>query len=87
MNMLAIAGSAVLGVLPFIFSPTRTFARGGMWRFAGAGLLVLSMLLLFWTIRDMSSVLDGDTLGLGVDPGAPEITDADVKALEKALGG
>ncbi|MEP7241202.1 MAG: hypothetical protein ABI697_09990 [Devosia sp.] len=80
MNAVLAAGGAVLGLLPFVISPTRTFARGGAWRFAGAALVIVSVMLLFFDVRDMTGgVEDVSTADAGV-------TDADVSALAKLFG-
>ena len=80
MNFVLAAGGAVLGLLPFVFSPTRTFARGGVWRFAGAAILIVSVMLLFFDLREMGS--GGDDASADT----PTLSTADVSALEKLFG-
>jgi hypothetical protein len=82
MSLILGAGGAVLGFLPFVFSPTRTFARGGMWRFAGAALIVVSAMMLFWSVRDLTGD-DAASGGTAADMSALGLSDADLKALEK----
>jgi hypothetical protein len=77
MTIVLAAGAAILGLLPFVFSPTRTFARGGVWRFIGAGLIVASMMVLFFDVRDMSGGGDSD-----MSAAAPKLSAAEVSALE-----
>jgi hypothetical protein len=76
MNTVFIVGSALLGLLPFIVSPTKTFARGGVWKYVGAALIVVSAMSLFWSVRDMTEP-NGD------DAAASSLTAADLKALQK----
>jgi hypothetical protein len=75
MNTILIVGSALLGFLPFVVSPTKTFARGGLWKYVGAALIVVSAMTLFWSIRDMTEPSGGAD--------EPSITAADLKALQK----
>ncbi len=76
MNTVFAAGMAILGMLPFVFSPTRTFARGGVWKYVGAALIVISAMMLFLSVRDLT----GEGAG---DDSMPAVSDADLKALEK----
>jgi len=77
MNIALGIGGALLGLLPFVFSPTKTFARGGVWRYVGAAVLVISMMLLFWTMRDLTGE------GVTDDVAGSGITADQIKALEK----
>lgn len=76
---LAIAG-IVLSVLTFVFRPTRMVARGGNWLIFGVLLIIATMMMLFFSIKDMGQPTpedDGQELGLSKD---------NVEAIQKALG-
>ena len=75
MNTLLIVGGAILGFLPFVVSPTRTFARGGVWKYVGGALIVACAMSLFMSVRDMTEPTGDD--------GEPTLTAADIQALEK----
>lgn len=76
MNTVFIVGSALLGLLPFIVSPTKTFARGGVWKYVGAALIVVSAMSLFWSVRDMTEPSGDDAVGASLSA-------ADLEALQK----
>jgi hypothetical protein len=81
MNTLLAIGAALLGLLPFVVSPTRTFARGGIWKYVGAALIVIAAMSLFWDVRDIGAPAeDGDAAA------TTELSAADVKALERLFG-
>ena len=81
MNLVLALGGALLGLLPFVLSPTRTFARGGAWRFAGAAILIVSMMMLFFDMRDLTDGSDDASAA------TPALSAADVSALQKVFGG
>ena len=83
-TVLAIA-AGLLGLLPFVFSPTRTFARGGTWRFVGAAVIVAAMMSLFFSMRDLGGPVGADD-GSGDASAQAQLSAADMKALKTLFG-
>ena len=80
MDMLWLVGGGVLSLLLVVFRPTRVIGKGGPWVLVGAVMLVVSMMLLFWSVKDVGQPGDGG------DQGAAGLSGQDVDALVKALG-
>lgn len=85
MDPLFIVLGLAVPVLGFFFRPTRLIGRGGPWVLVGAGLLVVSMMLLFLSVKDIgqpvqagSGSVAGEVQGLSED---------NVRSLVKAIGG
>lgn len=82
MDMLWLVGGGVLSLLLIIFRPTRVIGKGGPWVLVGAVMLIVSMMLLFWSVKDFGQSTDG-----GAAQGeAAGLSGQDVDALVKALG-
>ena len=80
MDMLWLVGGGVLSLLLIFFRPTRVIGKGGPWVLVGAVMLVVSMMLLFWSVRDVGVPGGGDR------GEAAGLRGKDVEALVKALG-
>lgn len=81
MDMLWLVGGGVLSLLLIFFRPTRVIGKGGPWVLVGAVMLVVSMMLLFWSVKDVGQ--PGD---VGDQGEAAGLSGQDVEALVKALG-
>ena len=81
MDMLWLVGGGVLSLLLIFFRPTRVIGKGGPWVLVGAVMLVVSMMLLFWSVKDVGQPGDGGDQGE-----AAGLSGQDVEALVKALG-
>ena len=81
MDMLWLVGGGVLSLLLIVFRPTRVIGKGGPWVLVGAAMLVVSMMLLFWSVRDVGQPVEG-----GAQGEAAGLSGQDVEALVKALG-
>lgn len=80
MDIVLIVLGVALSVLTFVFRPTAMVARGGNWLIFGALLIIATMMLLFFSVKDMGQPSpDGDN----TEPG---LTQDNVDAIEKALG-
>lgn len=81
MDVLWLVGGAVLSLLFVVFRPTRVIGKGGPWVLVGAVMLIVSMMLLFWSVKDVGVSGGGDQGdAAGVSAGEAE------EALARALG-
>jgi hypothetical protein len=84
MNVVLLALSVVLPLLPVVLFPTRFFGRGMASTVLGAALLVGMMMLMYFGLQTLTG--DGNT---ATDPDAAAlagVSDEDLAALEKLLG-
>jgi hypothetical protein len=81
MDVLWLVGGGVLSLLLIFFRPTRVIGKGGPWVLVGAVMLIVSMMMLFWSVKDFGEPVDG-----GAQGEAAGLSGQDVDALVKALG-
>ena len=81
MNAILIVISVSLPLLPLVLFPAKTIGRGGVWTIVGAAMIVGVMMLIFFGMQELTGDAGSDDLTAA----SAQISDADVKALEKLL--